>query len=125
MVQVTKALKRPFATVQQVWEDYQVGRAINRMSTIVSLDGKEKCYEKCTEYEDYHNKKCKDERPNECEEDYEEECQEECQEKNSSLDKDQCKDKVRAQPARDKDRAARKAAQLKRSWRYFKYHECP
>ncbi|KAF3060416.1 hypothetical protein CFAM422_011185 [Trichoderma lentiforme] len=126
MVRATKALKRPFITVWQAWEDYQVGRAIRRrMPTIVLPDVKEKCHEKCTECEEYNNKKYKDETPNECEEDCEEECQGECQEKNSSLHKDQCKDKVRSQPVRDKERAARKVAQLKRSWRYYRYHEFP
>ncbi|KAM6485013.1 hypothetical protein HDV62DRAFT_277418 [Trichoderma sp. SZMC 28011] len=125
MVRATKALKRPFITVRQAWEDYQNGRAIRRMPTIVMSDGKEKCHAMCSECEEYNNKKYKDETPNECEEDCEEECQEECQEKNSSLNKDQCKDKVRSQPVRDKERAARTAAELKKKWRYYKYHEFP
>ncbi|KAL6801105.1 hypothetical protein GGI42DRAFT_325671 [Trichoderma sp. SZMC 28013] len=129
MVRATEALKRPFTTVQQVWEDYQVGRAIRRMPTIVlPPDMKEEweCKEKRDkECEKDNNKGCKDETPNDCGEGCEEDCQEVCQEKNDNFNKDQCKDKARSPPVRDEERAARKAAQLKRSWRYWKGHEFP
>ncbi|KAK4066185.1 uncharacterized protein Triagg1_8253 [Trichoderma aggressivum f. europaeum] len=146
MDQTTKALKRPFTVIRQVWKDYQVGRVI-RYNILEGDYEKEECEERCDEecrvacIKD-SNEKCKDDDNGKCKETDNETCKEEHDENRneerseereeecSDPNEDQCVDnRVPSPPAtcmtQEEDRAARHAAQAERKWKWDVAAEFP
>lgn len=146
MGRTIKALKRPITTVRQVWEDYQVGRAI-RHGTFKS-DHKEKecekgcdeespvaCNEECNENcKEKDNEKCREEHDEEREEEHKDEDMDEalseCQEECSDPHEGQCKDnKVPSQPVTcgtgKQERPTEKSGSDGRKWKFTRGAEFP
>ncbi|KAL7906215.1 hypothetical protein GGI35DRAFT_119357 [Trichoderma velutinum] len=132
MDQTIKTLKRPFTAVRQMWEDYQVGRAI-RERALKSDTEEEKCKEECGEK---CPATCNGEDKEECKEEHDEqpnaEREEECKdgtlderEESSDLNEDQCNDnKVSSQPA-EYSTGKQYSGSEKRKWKHNMGAEFP
>ncbi|KAL6801108.1 hypothetical protein GGI42DRAFT_325678 [Trichoderma sp. SZMC 28013] len=142
MGRTIKALKRPITTVRQLWEDYQVGRAI-RHRTFKNDDKEEEHEEGCDEESqvacsEEGNEKEKEEDNEKFmegnDEEHEEECMDEalseCEEAPSDLNEDQCMDnKVSSQPVtcstEKQERATRNSGSSGRKWKFDREAEFP
>ncbi|KAK0757660.1 hypothetical protein N5P37_009674 [Trichoderma harzianum] len=90
-----------------------------------SDQGRHVASDKKEESKEKGNEECKKEYSRECKDETSNQCKEECEEKKSSSNKDQGKGKARSQPVRDKEHAARRAAQLRRQWAFCKGDQFP